>query len=67
MSLQAIYEMVKSTVLGFIEDEALTRGAAISFYTVTAIAPLLLILVGLAGFFLAAKQSRAPSLHNLAD
>lgn len=50
-SLQPIYKMVKSTVLGFVEDEALTRGAAISFYTVTAIAPLLLILVGLAGFF----------------
>ena len=51
MTLQSICEMLKSTVWGFIEDEALTRGAAISFYTVTAVAPLLLILVGLAGFF----------------
>ena len=43
------YNLFKATVLGFIDDEALTRGAAISFYTVTAVAPLLLILVGLVG------------------
>ena len=37
--------IVKTAVLDFIADEALTRGAAISFYTVTTIGPLLLIVV----------------------
>ena len=33
----------------FIDDEALSRGAAIAFYTVTSIAPVLLIVVAVAG------------------
>ena len=41
--------MLKKTVLSFIEDEALSRGAAIAFYTVTSIAPVLLIVVAIAG------------------
>jgi membrane protein len=40
---------LKETVLAFIEDEALTRGAAIAFYTVTSIAPILLIVIAIAG------------------
>jgi len=41
--------MLKDTVLSFIEDEALSRGAAIAFYTVTSVAPLLLIVIAIAG------------------
>src|SRR5947199_3861429 len=44
-----IWKMLKGTVLAFIEDEALSRGAAIAFYTVTSIAPILLIVVAIAG------------------
>jgi membrane protein len=43
------WTMLKKTVLSFIEDEALSRGAAIAFYTVTSIAPVLLIVVAIAG------------------
>jgi membrane protein len=35
--------------MGFIKDEALTRGAAIAFYAATSIAPVLLIMVAIAG------------------
>src|SRR4030095_11644531 len=45
----AVWKMLKDTVLGFIEDEALSRGAAIAFYTVTSIAPVLLIVIAIAG------------------
>jgi membrane protein len=41
--------LIKSTVLSFIEDDALSKGAAIAFYTVTSIAPILLIVVAVAG------------------
>jgi membrane protein len=41
--------MLKETVLAFISDEALSRGAAIAFYTVTSIAPVLLIVIAIAG------------------
>ncbi len=44
-----IWKMLKATVFSFIDDEALSRGAAIAFYTVTSIAPVLLIVVAIAG------------------
>jgi membrane protein len=47
--LSAAWEMLKDTVLAFINDEALSRGAAIAFYTVTSIAPVLLIVIAIAG------------------
>jgi membrane protein len=45
----AAWRMLKDTVLAFIDDEALSRGAAIAFYTVTSIAPVLLIVIAIAG------------------
>src|ERR1044071_2611501 len=44
-----MWKLLKATVLSFIEDEALSRGAAIAFYTVTSLAPVLLIVVAIAG------------------
>jgi membrane protein len=41
--------MLKDTVLAFINDDALSRGAAIAFYTVTSIAAILLIVIAIAG------------------
>ncbi len=44
-----IWQIAKDTIYGFVEDEALTRGAAIAFYTATSIAPVLLIAIAIAG------------------
>ena len=44
-----LWESIKSVIGAFISDEALTRGAAIAFYAATSIAPLLLIVVAIAG------------------
>src|SRR5262249_12243537 len=41
--------MLKDSILAFINDEALSRGAAIAFYTVTSIGPVLLIVIAIAG------------------
>ena len=46
-----IWALLKESVDGFVEDEALTRGAAIAFYTVTSIGPVLFIVVAIAGLF----------------
>jgi membrane protein len=43
-----IWQLAKDTGYGFVEDEALTRGAAIAFYTATSIAPVLLIAIAIA-------------------
>ena len=48
------WKMLKETVLSFIDDEALSRGAAIAFYTVTSIAPVLL------GMWLELGLARSP-------
>jgi len=47
--VQKAWRLLKTTVTAFINDEALGRGAAIAFYTVTSIAPVLLIVVAIAG------------------
>jgi len=44
-----MFGIAKESVEAFIDDEALTRGAAIAFYTVTSIGPLLFIVVAIAG------------------
>jgi membrane protein len=47
--LKKAWMLCKWTVLSFIEDDALSKGAAIAFYTATSIAPILLIIVAVAG------------------
>ena len=42
-----IWKLVKETVLSFLKNEALSRGAAIAFYSATSIAPVLLIVIAL--------------------
>jgi membrane protein len=41
----------RTAFTSFLADEALTRGAAIAFYAVTSIAPVLLIVIAIAGLF----------------
>src|SRR3954453_5875878 len=64
----AMWTQLKETVLAFIDDEALTRGAAIAFYTVTSIAPVLLIVIAIAGLAFgqdAARNAITAQLGNL--
>jgi uncharacterized BrkB/YihY/UPF0761 family membrane protein len=48
-ALSEAWTLLKDTILSFIDDEALSRGAAIAFYTITSIAPVLLIVIAIAG------------------
>ncbi|MER9891342.1 YihY/virulence factor BrkB family protein [Mesorhizobium sp. M0119] len=43
------WRLLKQSVLGFIDDNALSHGAAIAFYATTSLAPILLIVVAIAG------------------
>ncbi len=43
------FTLIKESVGAFIDDDALSRGAAIAFYTVTSMAPVLVIVVAIAG------------------
>ena len=45
----AIWTILKRALNGYIAHDALSRGAAIAFYVVTSLAPVLLIVVAIAG------------------
>ena len=58
--------IIKESVLAFIDDEALTRGAAIAFYTVTSIGPVLFIVVTIAGLAFGEDAARGAISRELA-
>jgi len=47
--LMVLWRLVRDAAYAFIEDDALTRGAAIAFYTVTSLGPVLFIVVAIGG------------------
>jgi membrane protein len=46
----AAWPMVKDTVNGFMEDNCLSRGAAIAYFTIFSLAPILVVVIAMAGF-----------------
>ena len=61
--LRDISNLLRQTISGFIRDEALTRGAAIAFYSVTSLAPILLIVVSVAGLIFGKDAARGAIVH----
>ena len=53
-----IWHMVKDTVSSFFDDDALSRGASMAFYAVTSLAPILLIVVAIAGLVFGEDAAR---------
>jgi membrane protein len=60
------WSLVKESVNAFVDDEALTRGAAIAFYTVTSIGPVLFIVVAIAGLVFGEEAARGAIAAQLA-
>jgi len=62
------FKIAKKTITGFIDDRGLKLSASLAYYTIFALAPLLLLLISLAGLFLGkdAIQGRIfQELHGL--
>jgi membrane protein len=59
------WELIKESVTSFVNDEALSRGAAIAFYTVTSIGPVLLIVVAIAGLAFGQDAARGTIVNQL--
>ena len=51
MQIKHFYSLAKKSVQAWLGDYASSMGAAIAFYTVFSLAPLVLIVIGIAGFF----------------
>jgi membrane protein len=48
-SITKIWDLIKESTVGFVNDNALSHGAAMAFYATTSLAPILLIVVAMAG------------------
>ncbi len=57
-SSRKVWYLLKGTFTGFIEDEGLKLSAALSYYTIFSLPPLLIIIISLSGFFFGAEAVR---------
>ena len=63
--LKTIWTLLKQTVSEYMADDALSRGAAIAFYTITSLAPVLAIVIGVAGLAFGHKAAQGALVHQL--
>ena len=57
--------MLQETVAAYIEDEALSRGAAIAYYTIFSIAPVLVICIAIAGLVFGEEAAQGAMVGQL--
>lgn len=65
MSPRDGWHLTKQSVAAFMEDGALSKGAAIAFYAVTALGPILLIIVAVTGFLYGQAAARGALMDRL--
>ena len=64
-SLRNVWHLLRDTVAGFIEDDALSRGASIAYYTLFSLAPVLLIAIAIAGLAFGRDAARGAIVEQL--
>ncbi|MBL8211101.1 MAG: YihY/virulence factor BrkB family protein [Bryobacterales bacterium] len=62
-----MWQLIKQSVSDFLEDDCQTMAAALAYYTVFSLPPLLVVIVTLAGFFLGAETVREAVLEQAAS
>ncbi|HEY8290107.1 MAG TPA: YihY/virulence factor BrkB family protein [Acetobacteraceae bacterium] len=62
---RSLWSVTKDSAVAFIEDGALSRGAAIAFYAVTSIGPVMLIVVAVAGLAFGEDAARGALMARL--
>src|SRR5438874_9993078 len=67
MKLRRMLNILKETVHEFSEDKTLRLGAALAYYSIFSIAPLLIIVTGVAGFFMGQEAVRERIQAQLTD
>ena len=66
-SLRDVWHLLRDTVEGFIEDDALSRGASIAYYTLFSLAPILLIVIAIAGLAFGGDAARGAIVDQLSS
>src|SRR6058998_3418280 len=64
---KVISQVAKGTVHEFFEDRALRLSAALAYYSIFSIAPLLIIVIAVAGFFMGEDAVRQQIVEQLRD
>ena len=62
-----VWNLLKETLVNFMKDKALSHGAAIAYYTVFAIAPMLVIVIAVAGLIFGEKAAQGAIADQLSD
>jgi membrane protein len=65
--LHRVWALLRASVEGYIEDDAMSRGAAIAYYTIFSIAPLLVIATAVAGLAFGEDAVRGAVSEQLRD
>ena len=65
MSFRDIPDLFKAAAVNWVDDHAQSMGAALAFYTMFSIAPLLLIVISIAGFFFGEQAARGEIFEQL--
>ena len=65
--LKSLWIVTRRSAEAFIDDGALSRGAAIAFYAVTSIGPVLLIVVAVAGLVFGEDAARGALMQKLGN
>jgi membrane protein len=65
MNVKTVWHLIKNTVAEWQEDNALRLGAALSYYTAFSLAPLLLIVISVAGLALGNDVARSKILDEM--
>ncbi len=63
--LTSIWTMLKETVTDYMDDNALSRGAAIAYFTVFSIAPMLVICIAIAGLVFGQEAAQGAMVGQL--
>ena len=48
--MKKIWEFTKTMVAAYVEDDGFTKGAALAYYTTFSLAPIIIVVIGIAGF-----------------
>lgn len=67
MGLNSLWVLVKAAASSWVDDYAQSMGAALAYYTMFSIAPLLLIVISVAGLIFGADSAREEILAQLHD
>jgi membrane protein len=63
--LHRTWALISDTIAGYIADEAMSRGAAVAFYTIFSLSPLLVIATAIAGIFFGQEAAEGAIVEQL--